>query len=68
MMMLVLKHVASRVKRARTHTLFALSLGGQNLDQKGKKGKKKATPKPKGHERAKKKIKVNGFTHLVVTG
>jgi hypothetical protein len=57
MMMLVLKHVASRVKRARTHTLFLFSLGGQNLDQKEeKKAKKKSTP-TKGSRGAKKKIK-----------
>jgi hypothetical protein len=67
MMMLVLKHVASRIKRARTHALFAVVSRG-SIGSKRKKRQKKVNPKTKGHERAKKKIKVNGFTHLVVTG
>jgi len=66
MMMLVLKHVASRVKRARTHTLFAVVSGGSK--SKEEKKAKKSQPQPKGHEVQKKKNKVNGFTHLVVTG
>ena len=55
MMMLVLKHVASRVKRARTHTLFAVVSGGSK--SKEEKKAKKSQPKTKGSRACKKKNK-----------
>jgi len=56
MMMLVLKHVASRVKRARTHTFAVVWSIGKKLRKKRQKSQPQKT---KGHGGAK-KIKVNG--------
>jgi hypothetical protein len=56
MMMLVLKHVASRVKRARTHTFAVVwSIWKKTEEKKAKK----STPKNQRSWGAK-KIKVNG--------